>query len=1149
MNDTSRRSWLPEVPATENPRPAQRKIIQSDQAEYPIRVIAGAGTGKTFTMIRTVEHLIDAEGVSPGDILAITFTNKAADSMRGRLQTKLGRRGYDVTAATYHSICHRLLSEYAYYADLDPEFEIATEAEKYLLILESLDDLTYRFVEPEVHDRSGWGRGVAQKLLGFVSNMKRTGIRPHALEAYLGDFEGLLEMSELPERIEAAAEDRLRGTKSDALPTALTAMEADLEELRQDTVVGGDTGLHRSVEVFLEVMIDTCRRLGETYEDPDVGIGEGDLTDSHKLPAFLFGTYSSPPKGIPKVGFTLPDLLNEYLQTCQVAADLTEGYGAYERQLASNQLIDFDDAIIETAALLDSDVGDEISGRWQYVVCDEFQDTDPLQFDLIQRLVTDDRLFVVGDDDQAIYGWRGAEIDNIKRHLEDAYGASLTDKELTENFRSRQPILDLANTMLSNLEGRVVEKSLQRHDEPDYHGDTVATVTASEEEEDWGDQLCNVITHLLAGETEALDRSYDPGDIAILTRKHKHADPIVQALEDAGIPYERAGGSAPDSVGVQTVISYLRALANPREDEVSLSRVLLMRYRLPDADLRALHRDQAPLIDALVTANPNDFEASNRVAEARDDLTTLLALRDRYSVARLYRELKRRTNIMWYLSDQERRDLWALDRFVAGFGDDDLQPRLDKEFIEVLDEQDDLATRSTDRPTVQPEIADDAVNVMTIYKAKGLDFPVVIIPELTADEWEPRGRQYDRLHAAIRDEPAAAVTRNVAERDAREARRVLHVGLTRAEEVLVLAGRDDEEGKKDADPEVPLSFIDDCLSENLGRRAGGPSFSVWSELQAALPDDAADWTDSLAAAPSDGLLAEIRYEGDRIAPSTARERLVELGRTMVSGELDALHDGPLTVDRLESPVDPRPAVRHSHTSLEVFEVCPRQHYMGYVVDAVHDPPAVGEGTEGPTNREIGILFHEVAERAVEEELTEKTEWYTHCERLGSELSLSVAVESAQACIDRFFETEAAEWEFIAAELQFGLTLNGHTVTGLIDAIAERPNGEFVVADYKATSRTRSVDESAQLPLYLLAARRLLNLEVETVAYVFVGEAGPAVDYYNLDEDRLASVERSLLDRINAIEAAEYADYTQGNHCEWCPHRSLPCGRDYLDASY
>jgi len=202
-------SWFPVPEADVSPEPQQESIIDSDA--YPMRVLAGAGTGKTFTMVRKIEHLIDEEDVSPDRILALTFTNNAADSMREKLNAKLGTAGYDIDAYTYHSICNEILTDYAYEAGIDPDFEVVTDAEKYAIVLDVLDDIEYRSVKPNVYGSDGYASGAASKLLSFIGSMKRSGISPDDIDAFLGPADRVYDLADLPERIETIASDHLGG--------------------------------------------------------------------------------------------------------------------------------------------------------------------------------------------------------------------------------------------------------------------------------------------------------------------------------------------------------------------------------------------------------------------------------------------------------------------------------------------------------------------------------------------------------------------------------------------------------------------------------------------------------------------------------------------------------------------------------------------------------------------------------------------------------------------------------------------------------------------------------------------------------------------------------------------------------------------------
>ena len=1138
-DETEYPSWFPVPEEDVSPEPQQRTIINSDA--YPMRVLAGAGTGKTFTMVRKIEHLIDEEDVSPDRILALTFTNNAADSMREKLNAKLGTAGYDIDAYTYHSICNEILTDYAYDAGIDPDFEVATDAEKYAIVLDVLDDVEYRSVKPNVYGSDGYASGAASNLLNFIGSMKRSGISPDDIDAFLGSADRVYDLADLPERIEAIASDHLGGRSVasvlDSLPEVRDELTAERDRL-------GTDGIEASTRDFLDRLVDLCEALETTFEAHEAG--ERDLPDdAYKLPKYLFGGYASgAPKGIPDdLGLELTDHLDSFVSDCLTARDLTAGYAAYERELNERNLIDFDGLVVETAALMDSSVGEEIAERWDYVFCDEFQDTDRLQFDLVTSLVTDDNLFVVGDDDQAIYEWRGANVANITDELDQAF-AALTDEPLEENFRSRQPILDLANEAIRKLDHRERHKTLTRVDEPAYDGDTVATVELPDEDDDSDGtaQLRTVVQNLLSGAAENLDEAYDPGDIALLVRKNAHATPVIEEFEDAGIPYQVAGDLATESVGVGTVTAYLKALARP-EDEVSWNRVLLMRYRLCDADLRTLNAGDDPLVDTLRETPLDEFEEPDRVAEAREHVTELLAIRDSASLSHLYRELTNRTNIEWYLSEQERRDLTRLEDVIERYGDSAVQPPLTPEFIDSLEHYDSLFDESGTTPTSQPDVADDAVNVMTIHKSKGLDFPVVLIPQVTADEWAPSSRTYDALETGLSDGPEAAFAQDFVERDARETRRVFHVGITRAEDVLVLQGGSEEDDDA-ADEDAVSELVDELRPSRIPWQPERGQLPLWTDVQECLPDDAVDWTNTLASETVGNVGGTVRHDGEELAVGVARDRVLNLATATLDGSLSPRAEREiLQVGSLTGPSTPSPSLSHSYTSLSAYEECPRSHYLDYVVNAFPDyqeTAATSDAKGGVSQREIGLLFHDTAEQAANQGAERREEWYEICERLASQRRTDEALPAATRCIDRYFELDLPSYEIIDAEREFELDIDGHELVGYIDAVYRTPDDELVVIDYKATERHRDLEDDKQLPIYLLACRDLYDEPVARAGYAYVGDIGPKVESRTFSDGDLEAVRDDVTSSMNDIAEFSFGRYTSGEHCRWCQHNQLPC---------
>ena len=1141
--------WLPTVEDEVDPEDQQEAIIDSDA--YPMRVLAGAGTGKTFTMVRKIEYLIDEKGVSPDRILALTFTNNAAGSMREKLNAKLGTAGYDIDAYTYHSICNELLTDYAYEAGIDPDFEVVSDAEKYAIVLDVLDEIEYRWVKPNVYGPEFRGSGAASKLLSFIGTMKRSGIRPDEIDAFLGPAEKLYELEDLPGRIETIASDHLGGRSVSSVLDGLRDARNEIVAEREDL---GGTEVEAAVLDFLDRLVAVCDAFiaaFEAHEADDRSLPD----DAHKLPKYLLGGYSSgAPSGIPKLKMELPAQLESFLDECLAARDLVAGYAAYERELDDRNLIDFDGLVVKTVDLLTGDVGDEVADRWEYVFCDEFQDTDRLQFELVTSLVSDDRLFVVGDDDQAIYEWRGARVANITTELTDEFGPSLTDKPLEENFRSRQPILDLANDLLTRLEERTDGKTLTRIDEPDYDGDTVAVIEEAEEDNDRAQQLVTVTQNLLTGAANELDKTYDPGDIAVLVRKNDHAAPLLDAFDRAGIPYQVAGDLATESIGVGTVVAYLKALARPEEDEVSWNRVLTMRYRLTDADLRRLNDhddDEGSLIEELREAPFSEFDEPERVREARQHATQLLEIRNRASLSHLYSELKDVTNIEWYLSEQERRDLEQLDEVIDQYGHTAVQPPLTSEFIKSLQHYESLFAESGSSPTDQPELADDAVNVMTVHKSKGLDFPVVLMPRLTADEWEPGSRTYDTLEAGLSDGPAAAFDEDFIARDAAETRRVLHVGVTRAEDILVLQGSHDDEddnGDDDSSDTHPIATaVDDLLPARVPWRPERNHLPIWQDIHDCLPPEASDWTETLASEQTGQVGGTVQYQDDDLSPAAARERVLEFASSSVDGRLSPADERlTIQVESFTGPTMATPALSHSYTSLQSYEECPRQHYLDYVVNAYPDYRATGEDDpDGISQRDIGLLFHDTAEQAANEGTVDRADWYEICERLASQRRADDALEPAKQCIDRYFELKLSAYDIIDAEREFELDIDGHELIGFIDAVYRTPDDELLVIDYKATERHRDLGTDKQLPIYLLACRDLYDEPVRQAGYAYVGEIGPTVETRTFSEPELQAVKDDVRTAMNQIVEFSFSEYSAGDHCRWCQHNQLPCAPDSL----
>lgn len=1153
----------------EGPKGNQEEIIGTD--DFPMRVLAGAGTGKTFTMVRKVEHLLRTDQTSPQNVLALTFTNKAADSMRSKLNARLETAGYDIDAYTYHSICHSILKEYPYYADLPSGFTIASDADKFELAANAVEEIQYQFVNP---DGSYW-HSPPEALLNFISSMKQEGVRPAELEAYLPSATVLVELDEMTDRIETAARNHLRrqslrdGADSFCADLGTFALELQLEQKSL-----GSSPLEGDLQAYLQQLIKTTETIQARIRSDSDAIDHSSKQAAVRIPAVLFSGYGSEgermtrkgdfPTGIPKLPFTLIDRLRTYLHDCQRAADFVAGYRAYETQRLDSEIVDFDDLIHKTVDLLqDGDLAAEIAGQWDYVFCDEFQDTDSIQFELVKTLAEHNRLFAVGDDDQAIYEWRGANSENIGSKLTSAYQPNLIDRELDLNFRSKQPILSLANDAITALEDRRSDKRLTAYGDKREATDGVACIDTSPPDEDTtvdedgyqANQITTTIAGLLRGDLDPVEESYDLADIAILVRKNRHAEPLIQSFGDAGIPFELIGELATESVGVETVLAYLRAIASP-SDDVSIRRVLLMRYRLSEADLRRLADSADRLIDAVLSIDPSELSEPERFETARDHFEHLFSRRHLLSVRQLYYELLQTTDIEWFLTHTERRELNGLEELISEYGDGSSQPAIGPDFLDYLDRHDSITDVTDSAPNEQAESASDAVSIMTIHKAKGLDFPVVVMPELTADQWAPRARSYADLVEAV--DGCNFWEADQIKRDQQEARRLLHVGITRAEDQLILCGH--AEGTEMPDEGVTLDYIQRWIADGIRWDVSASSFPIWEQIQESLPATAQDWTELVYEASPRQSGAVATYNGGQLSYQAAVETVLDQADQLLDGTLSDGEPEPIGIPSDAFTAIEAPSLRrsHSYTSLGPVEDCARKHYLDHVVYALElprrlrpsvngddsdtdtdDAPSTTTVKTGASNREIGVLFHETAEAAIDRNRTERSEWRELCEQRAAEHGLEQALEAALDCVDRFFQTPVSDWDLLSAEHSFGIEIEDYHVVGEIDCLARRPDGELVVLDYKATESMKS-ETNRQLPLYILACEELFKESITTAGYVYVGDVGPDIDLRTYGDDRLNDARTQILDGLQKANSSSYAEYTTGEHCQWCPHNGLPC---------
>ncbi|HLY22964.1 MAG TPA: UvrD-helicase domain-containing protein [bacterium] len=648
-------------------------------AAGPLLIVAGAGTGKTAVITRRIAHLIATKEARPSEILALTFTDRAAAEMEERVDRFVPYGYTDTWISTFHAFGDRVLRENALHLGLSPDFRVLSRPEQVIFMRERLFQLPLDYFRP-----LGDPTRYVDALITLWSRAKDEAVTPEDYAAYA-------------ERLAAEA-----ASQPDNAALA--------EQARQQ------------------------RELAATYR-------------------------------------------------------------AYQTMLAEASCVDFGDLIVLTLRLLREhpSVREAYQSQFRYLLVDEFQDTNFAQFELVKLLAGGRRnLTVVADDDQAIYRWRGASYSNISYFTEAYPDARMV--VLTRNFRSTQLILDSAYRLIRHndpdrLEVRHgIDKRLRSATEPGQLPRHHQFETLAEEADD------------VAGRIEDAVRTgrWRYRDVAILVRANRDADPFMRALNMRGIPFTFTGTRGLyDREEIRFLTAFLRVLAHPSD---SMSLYLLSSspfYDVPPADLalctsygQRRNRSLNQVYRALPRLNDLEVSAPGRavIAKIVEDLDAMGRLAATMKTGRvLYEYAVTHTGYVHRLAASEEpadaHRVANIARFfdlVARYGESAKVDRVPA-FVEYLE----LLIEAGDDPaTAEAEADTDAVRVLTIHKAKGLEFPVVFLVSLVAEKFPSRAR---REPLALPD----ALMRDIlpsGDFHLQEERRLCYVGMTRARRELYLTG-------------------------------------------------------------------------------------------------------------------------------------------------------------------------------------------------------------------------------------------------------------------------------------------------------------------------------------------------------------------------
>ncbi len=477
---------------------------------------------------------------------------------------------------------------------------------------------------------------------------------------------------------------------------------------------------------------------------------------------------------------------------------IADVYALYQDRLKRNSALDFDDLIFKTVELLKSDkeVLDYYRNRFKYIMVDEYQDTSKAQYELIKILAREHQnICVVGDDDQSIYGWRGADIRNILEFEKDYDDVHVV--KLEQNYRSTQIILDAANTVISNN----IERKRKRLWSEKKDGELIKIQVAQDEIEE-----SDFVADMIAKISREQNRSYK--DFAVLYRANAQSRSVEDALNRSQIPYNIYGGTKfYERKEIKDLIAYLRVIQNP-QDDISIKRIINVPRR--GIGLRTIEKiedranlKQESIYSVLIDIETNSdisTKARNSISEFVDNVIgTLRTMREVYPVSKLIEKVIESIDYYGYIDE-----LYKGNKEEAEERKDNV-----KEFISVamefeqISEEKDLETfltgvALTSESSEEEEI--DKVSLMTIHTSKGLEFPVVFIVGME-----------DGLF------PIARAVRSMNDSEIEEERRLCYVGITRAKEILYLTLTQKRTLYGKTNPSIASRFMEELPKECIER--------------------------------------------------------------------------------------------------------------------------------------------------------------------------------------------------------------------------------------------------------------------------------------------------------------------------------------------
>ncbi len=958
--------------------PEQKKAAEHDQG--PLLIVAGAGTGKTTVVTRKIAYLISEKQIPADEILALTFTDKAAGEMEERVEALLPFGYFDMWISTFHSFGEKILKQHALDIGLPNNFKLLSETEQWLLMRQHLDELELDYYKPK-----GNPTKFLQALITHFSRLKDEDITP---EQYLEYAENL-------------------------------KLDKDIAES---------------------------------------GVSEKDRI-----------------------------------------SELANAYHTYQKLLLDNSALDFGDLITYTIKLFKERpaILKKYQEQFKYILVDEFQDTNYAQYDLIKLLAANKNLTVVGDDDQSVYKFRGASVSNIMQFKDDY--PKTKEIVLTENYRSCQPILDLAyNFIQKNNPDRLEEKlKINKNLASKYHEPPGECSIEHLHFNTKESEAAGLVKKIIELKTEKDSWK----DFAILVRANNQADLFTPYLERAKVPYQfMASKGLFGKPIILDLLAYLRLLDNYHE-----SRAV---YRVLNLDIFNLtHEEIMDLLNTSKKKNISLFEAMRLKPDPKTEkILTLISkhtqLVKNKSVGEILLQFLEDSGYLKDITrvdDQKSREnvlyLNQFYKFIEKFAQATDDPSV-KNFIEEIN----LISEAGDQGSLKPDFEEgpDTVKIMTVHSAKGLEFKHVFIVNLV-DKRFPSIKRSDPIQI-----PENLIKETLPEGDAhlQEERRLFYVACTRAKQGLYFTTAEDYGGarkKKFSRFLVEADIVKDPAPAPTGEVDFNKTKPVKKDVRTA----------DLQSVPKRFSFTQLKA----FETCPWQYRFAHILKIPVPGKASFSFG------------------KSMHEALYKFFTLLQQQNQNKQ-ESLFESSVKTKHASSPDLKVLLDLYEE----------SWISEWYY------SKKNEEEYKKKGREALKEFYKLHESNWPKVEyLEKAFNLKIKDYTLKGAIDRIDHNEEGLEII-DYKTgkfpASRRQATasrggpkrkKDKEQLLLYALAVREVFKEKATKLTYYYI-EENKSLSFDIKDEDYVKT-EEWVLDKINAILKSDFTA-TPGFHCQYCDFASI-----------